>query len=192
MTTEVQLSSLYQQVILDHYRKPRNRGELSDRTVAVVMRNPSCGDEITLQLKVEDDTVADVRYLGEGCSISQASVSMMSTIIKGRPVAEALDLARRFSEMMHGDKDAAKDRSLKDLRALQGVSKFPVRIKCALLGFDAFNEAVKRTRGEGSAGGGETDETRGGGPDAPGPGPEAPAGGPEDSDSGPTPTDPQA
>jgi len=172
MTTEVQLGSLYQQVILDHYRKPRNRGELPDRTVAVVMRNPSCGDEITLQLKVEDDAVADVRYLGEGCSISQASVSMMSTIIKGRPVDEALELARRFNQLMHGDKEAAKDRSLKDLRALQGVSKFPVRIKCALLGFDALQEAVKRTRGEGES---DADPAEGGEPDSPAAGGEDPA-----------------
>jgi nitrogen fixation protein NifU and related proteins len=149
--TDVQLGSLYQQVILDHYRRPRNRGELPDRTVAVVMRNPSCGDEITLQLRVEEGTIADVRHLGEGCSISQASVSMMSTLIKGRPLEEALALAGRFQEMMHGDEEAARDRSLRDLRALQGVSKFPVRIKCALLGFDALREAVKET-GERGAG----------------------------------------
>jgi nitrogen fixation protein NifU and related proteins len=148
MTTEVQLSSLYQQVILDHYRKPRNRGELPDRTVAVVMRNPSCGDEITLQLKVEGDTIRDVRWLGEGCSISQAAVSMMTTLVKGASVDEGLALAGRFNEMMRGDQEAAKDRSLKDLRALQGVSKFPVRIKCALLGFDALQEAAKKIRGE--------------------------------------------
>lgn len=147
MTTEVQLSSLYQQVILDHYRKPRNRGELPDRTVAVVMRNPSCGDEITLQLRIEGDTIEDVRYLGEGCSISQASVSMMTTLLKGRTMDDGLALARRFNEMMRGDREAARDRSLKDLRALEGVSKFPVRIKCALLGFDALQEAVKKTRG---------------------------------------------
>jgi len=148
MTTEVQLSSLYQQVILDHYRKPRNRGELPDRTVAVVMRNPSCGDEITLQLRIEDDTIVDAKYLGVGCSISQASVSMMTNLLKGTPMDEAMDLARRFNDMMHGDEEVAKDRSIKDLRALQGVSKFPVRIKCALLGFDALQEAVKQTREE--------------------------------------------
>jgi nitrogen fixation protein NifU and related proteins len=148
MTTEVQLSSLYQQVILDHYRKPRNRGELADRTVAVVVRNPSCGDEITLQMRIENETIADVRYLGEGCSISQASVSMMTNLLKGAAVDDALALARRFNEMMHGDDEAARDRSLKDLRALQGVSRFPVRIKCALLGFDALQEAVKKSREE--------------------------------------------
>jgi nitrogen fixation protein NifU and related proteins len=142
---DVQLSSLYQQLILEHYKKPRNRGELADGTVEVHMRNPSCGDEIRLQMRVEDDVIRDVRFLGEGCSISQASVSMMTTMLKDRSLDDAMALARRFTELMHGDPEAAKDRSLGDLRALQGVSKFPIRIKCALLGFDALQEAVKRT-----------------------------------------------
>lgn len=145
---DVQLNSLYQQLILEHYKKPRNRGELPDETVEVHMRNPSCGDEIRLQMRVEDDVIRDVRFLGEGCSISQASVSMMTTMVKDRSLDDAMALARRFTEMMHGDPDAAKDRSLGDLRALQGVSKFPIRIKCALLGFDALQEAVKRTHQE--------------------------------------------
>lgn len=146
MTRDVQLSSLYQQLILEHYKKPRNKGELEDGTVEVHMRNPSCGDEIKLQLRVEDDVIRDVRFLGEGCSISQASVSMMTTLLQDRSLDEAMTLAKRFTEMMHGDEEAAKDRSLRDLRALQGVSKFPVRVKCALLGFDALQEAVKQTR----------------------------------------------
>lgn len=143
---EPQLTSLYQELILEHYKRPRNRGELEDRTVQVHMRNPSCGDEIRLQLRVEGDTVTDVRFLGEGCSISQASASMMTTLVKGSKVEDAFALARRFTEMMHGDPAAAKDRSLRDLRALEGVSKFPVRVKCALLGFDALQEALKQSR----------------------------------------------
>lgn len=142
---EPQLSSLYQQLILEHYKKPRNRGELEGGgTVEVHMRNPSCGDEIKLQLLVKDGVVEDLRFLGEGCSISQAATSMMTSIVKGKPVEEALALSRRFTQMMHGDEEAAKDRSLRDLRSLQGVSKFPVRVKCALLGFDALQEAVKQ------------------------------------------------
>jgi nitrogen fixation NifU-like protein len=82
--------------------------------------------------------------VGQGCSISQASVSMMTTLLQGRELDEADELAKRFTAMMHGDEDAAKDRTLGDLRALQGVSKFPVRIKCALLGFDALQEALKK------------------------------------------------
>lgn len=148
MTDEVQLNSLYQQLILEHYRKPKNQGRLEDHTVAVRMRNPTCGDDITLQLKVEDDRIADVRFYGEGCSISQASASMMTSLLKGETLDDAMVLAKRFTDMMHGDEEAAKDRSLRDLRALQGVSKFPVRIKCALLGFDALQESVKKVRGE--------------------------------------------
>jgi len=138
------LNSLYQQLILEHYRNPRNKGELPDRTVEVHMRNPVCGDEIRLQLRVEDDRIADARFVGQGCSISQASVSMMTTLLKGRSLDDAESLASRFTGMMHGDAEAAKDRAMGDLRALAGVSKFPVRIKCALLGFDALQEALKR------------------------------------------------
>jgi nitrogen fixation protein NifU and related proteins len=146
--TEVQLNSLYQQLILEHYRKPKNRGKLEPYTEAVRMRNPTCGDDITLQIRVEDDRIVDARFYGEGCSISQASASMMTELLKGTTLEEALALSDRFTAMMHGDEEAAKDRSLRDLRALQGVSKFPVRIKCALLGFDALQEGVKKVRGE--------------------------------------------
>jgi nitrogen fixation protein NifU and related proteins len=139
------LSSLYQALILEHYRRPRNRGELADRSVEVHMLNPVCGDEIRLQLKVEHGVIQAARFSGQGCSISQAAVSMMTGRVEGRPVAEASALAARFTEMMHGDASAGSDRSLGDLRALQGVSKFPVRIKCALLAFDALSEALKRT-----------------------------------------------
>ena len=139
------LNSLYQQLILEHYRSPKNKGELPDSTVEIHMRNPSCGDDIRLQLKLEDGRVADVSFVGQGCSISQASVSMMTALIKGRAVDEADALAEKFKAMMHGDESMAKDRSMGDLRALAGVSKFPVRVKCALLGFDALQEALKGT-----------------------------------------------
>jgi nitrogen fixation NifU-like protein len=144
------LSSLYQQLILEHYRRPRNKGELPDRTVEVHMANPVCGDEICLQLRIEDGEVREARFLGQGCSISQASVSMMTNLITGRTLSDAEALAGRFIDMMHGSEEAAKDRSLRDLRALQGVSRFPVRIKCALLGFDALLEALKQSGYEAS------------------------------------------
>jgi len=141
---EPQLNSLYQQLILEHYRSPRNKGEMADPQAEVHLRNPTCGDEIKLQLRVEDDRVAEVRFTGQGCSISQASASMMTQILTGKSLAEARELAVRFTAMMHGDPDAAKDRAMGDLRALAGVSRFPVRVKCALLGFDAFQEAMKQ------------------------------------------------
>jgi nitrogen fixation NifU-like protein len=145
-----QLSSLYQQLILEHYRNPRNKAELDEKSVEIHMANPVCGDEIRLQLRIEGDRIEEAKFVGQGCSISQAAVSMMTTLLEGRDLAEADELAKRFTAMMHGDEEAAKDKSLGDLRALQGVSKFPVRIKCALLGFDALQEALKK-EGEGEA-----------------------------------------
>jgi nitrogen fixation NifU-like protein len=139
------LNSLYQQLILEHYRHPHNKAELPERTVEIHMHNPVCGDEIRLQLRVDGERIEDARFLGQGCSISQAAVSMMTDLLKGKSLSEADDLAKRFTELMHGDAEAAKDRSLGDLRSLQGVSKFPVRVKCALLGFDALQEALKKT-----------------------------------------------
>ena len=139
-----QLSSLYQQLILEHYRNPRNKGELEEKTEEIHMANPVCGDEIRLQLRIEGDRIEDVKFLGSGCSISQASVSMMTIRLKGSSLDQADELAKRFTDMMHGDESAAREKALGDLRALQGVSKFPVRIKCALLGFDALQEALKK------------------------------------------------
>lgn len=141
------LNSLYQQLILEHYRKPRNKAELEDKSVEVHLNNPVCGDEIRLQLLIEGDVVQEAKFVGQGCSISQAAVSMMTVRLKGRTVAEARELAGLFTEMMHGDEAVAKDKKLGDLRALQGVSKFPVRIKCALLGFDALQQALKKHSG---------------------------------------------
>ena len=139
-----QLNSLYQQLILEHYRNPRNKAELEEKTVEVHLANPVCGDEIRLQLLIEDDRIKDAKFVGQGCSISQAAVSMMTSLLKDRPLDDAAGIARRFTDMMHGDEAAAKDKSLGDLRALAGVSKFPVRIKCALLGFDALQQALEK------------------------------------------------
>jgi nitrogen fixation NifU-like protein len=144
-----QLSSLYQQLILEHYRNPRNKAELEEKTVEIHMANPVCGDEIHLQLRIEGDHIAEAKFLGQGCSISQATISMMTAKLQGASLSNAKALAERFTALMHGDAEAAKDRSLGDLRALQGVSKFPVRIKCALIGFDALQEAMKKYASEG-------------------------------------------
>ncbi len=138
------LASLFQQLILEHYKNPRNRGELPGANAIVFMNNPSCGDEVTLQLLYDDGRVADARFVGHGCSISQASISMMTQLLKGKSREEASALIDRFTLMMHGDAEAARDRTLGDLRALAGVSKFPVRVKCALLGWNALEEALKQ------------------------------------------------
>jgi nitrogen fixation NifU-like protein len=142
------LASLFQELILDHYKRPRNRGELSGADRRVHMNNPTCGDEVWLQLKLDGDRIADVRFLGEGCSISQASISMMTERLKGRTREEAHELSKRFTAMMHGDQDAAKDRGLGDLRALAGVARFPVRVKCALLGWNALENALATTHAD--------------------------------------------
>jgi nitrogen fixation NifU-like protein len=143
------LGDLFQDIILEHYKRPRNKGTLEGATVDVHMNNPTCGDEVRLFLQVEGGVVRDVSFEGEGCSISQSSISMMTQMLKGQPVEDGLRLAERFKDMMHGDAEAARDRSLRDARALAGVSKFPTRVKCALLGWNAFEEAV------GEAGGAE-------------------------------------
>ena len=117
-----QLNSLYQQLILEHYRNPRNKAELKEKSVEIHMANPVCGDEVRLQLRIKDDQIEEAKFVGQGCSISQASISMMTTLLYGCSLADAEILAECFTKMMQGDPDAAKDKRLKDLRALQGVS----------------------------------------------------------------------
>ena len=138
-----QLSALYQELILDHYRRPRNKGALDDATHSVSLNNPLCGDEIDLQLRVDGDVIKEARFVGRGCSISQAAASMMTQLLKDQSIPHALALADRMSAMMRGDQAAAQDKTLGDLRALAGVSKFPVRIKCALLPWNALTDALK-------------------------------------------------
>jgi len=140
---EPRLSALYQELILDHYRRPRNRGTLDGATHGVSLNNPLCGDEIDLQLRVDGDVITDARFIGRGCSISQASASMMTQLVKNKSVPQAVALAQRMSAMMQGDDAAAQDKTLGELRALAGVSKFPVRIKCALLPWNALTDAMK-------------------------------------------------
>ena len=140
---EPSLSALYQELILDHYRRPRNQGTLPHPTHAVSLTNPLCGDEIDLQLAIAADVITDVRFVGRGCSISQAAASMMTQLVKGKTTAEARGLTDRMGAMMRGDEAAAKDKALGELRALAGVAKFPVRIKCALLPWNALADALK-------------------------------------------------
>jgi nitrogen fixation protein NifU and related proteins len=137
------LNALFQELILEHYKRPRNKGELPGADAAVHRNNPSCGDEVLLQVSFDGDTLADLRFQGTGCSISQAAISMMTQLLRGRTRDEARAIAARFTAAMHGNADAARDKQLGDLRALGGVAKFPVRVKCALLGFDALEGALR-------------------------------------------------
>ena len=139
-----QIGALYQEMILDHYRRPRNKGEIENPDETIVMKNPLCGDEITVQVRYDGDAVADVGFVGRGCSISQASASMMTQLIKGKKRDEIEGLRSRFREMVMGDETAQEDKSLGSLRALGGVAKFPARVKCALLAWTALDEGLKR------------------------------------------------
>ncbi len=136
------LESLYQQVILDHYKVPRNRGRIENATARVLLENPTCGDVIAVELLVDGDKVTDVKFNGKGCSISQASASMMTTRIKGKTLAEAGAVLAKFRNMMRGESGDYKD--LGDLQALQGVSKYPVRIKCATLAWNSLEKAMNQ------------------------------------------------
>jgi nitrogen fixation protein NifU and related proteins len=135
------LDELYREVILDHYKRPRNRGQLDPHTARVEGNNPLCGDEIQMDVLVKDGVVQDVAFEGRGCSISQASASMLTEAIKDHPLDDVRHLIDSFKGMMHGD-DADFD-ELGDLEALEGVQKFPVRIKCALLAWTTLEEALK-------------------------------------------------
>ncbi|MBO8141368.1 MAG: SUF system NifU family Fe-S cluster assembly protein [Firmicutes bacterium] len=140
----VKLNELYRDVIMDHYRRPRNKGDLPDPTVAVDLHNPVCGDEISLKLLVEGGTIRKARFEGRGCSISQSSASMMAQQLEGKSLAEAETMLGRFKEMMRGDEQAGE--ALGDLVALSGVAKFPVRVKCALLAWEALERSLEQLR----------------------------------------------
>ena len=141
--SDARLSALYQEVILDHYRRPRNRGTIAEPTGTASLRNPLCGDEVDVQVALHDGKVADVKFGGRGCSISQASASMMTELVKGRTPDEVHALGERFAEMIRGDAEAAKDQALGQARALSGVSRFPTRVRCALIAWEAMARAVK-------------------------------------------------
>ena len=145
------IEELYREVILDHYRNPRNRNKIEHANAHAEGNNPLCGDELTLDLWLEDNRVAEVAIVGQGCSISQASASMMSQAIKDKTLDEVQDLIARFKAMMDietAPTEAGLDpdrpgAALGDLEALQGVRKFPVRIKCANLAWTTLEEALR-------------------------------------------------
>ena len=137
------LDDLYQEIILDHYKKPRHPGRLEGAQVEVRHYNPVCGDELTVGLRLEGDRVAAVAVEGKGCSISQAAASVMTEQVLGRSVPEALDQADAFRLLMHGEVEADEE-LLGDGIAFKGVARYPVRVKCALLGWMAFKDAAGR------------------------------------------------
>ena len=138
----MELDSLYQEVILDHYRNPHHKGLSADKDIQVKHNNPSCGDEVTLNLSMKDGLVRDITWDGVGCSISMASVSVMSDLIIGKSYIQASEILQDFVDLMQSKGQSSGDESiLEDAVAFAGVSKFPARIKCALLGWMAFKDA---------------------------------------------------
>jgi nitrogen fixation NifU-like protein len=141
----MQLESMYQEIILDHYRNPHHKGLREPYDAEVHHVNPTCGDEVTLRVRLDGDDVADVSYDAMGCSISQASASVMAELIIGRPVKEAMNTGDEFLKLMQskGQLDPDED-VLEDAVAFTGVSKYPARIKCALLAWMAWKDATAK------------------------------------------------
>lgn len=138
----MQLDDLYRRVIMDHYKSPRNSGQL-EGGVTIEMNNPTCGDKISLQLEVEDGIVKNAKFVGDGCSISMSSASMMTVAVKGKTLDEVVALADNFSSMMKGE---AIEFDYEDIDALSGVSKFPARIKCATLAWNAVRKGAIQSK----------------------------------------------
>jgi nitrogen fixation NifU-like protein len=137
----MQLDDLYRRVIMDHYKNPRNRGTFDKDAVTIDLNNPTCGDRISLQLQVEDGVVKAAKYVGEGCSISMSSASMMTDSVKGKTLDEALKMAENFSSLMKGQ---PVEFEYEDIEALSGVNKFPARIKCATLAWNALRKGIEQ------------------------------------------------
>jgi nitrogen fixation NifU-like protein len=144
---EPQLDDLYRELILDHYRNPRNRRSLDDPKVVGEGYNPLCGDEIEVQVRLDGGVISDIGFGGRGCSISQASGSMMTEAVKGKSLEDVRSLIAAFTRMMT-DPDFAPPAELGDLEALQGVAKYPVRVKCATLAWRALEEGLNQRGSE--------------------------------------------
>jgi nitrogen fixation NifU-like protein len=142
----VSLDDLYKEVILDHYQHPRNRGRLESPDVATRGHNPLCGDEVELSLKFDGERVSEVAFGGRGCSISQASASMMTESVKGHTLDEAEELGGAFKAVMSSSGSTEALGEHEELAALQGVKRYPVRVKCALLPWSALHEAIELYR----------------------------------------------
>ena len=143
-----EIEELYQEVILDHSRRPRNFGELPNAAVLVHGDNPACGDEIHLAVKFDDDGgLEDIKFTGRGCAISQASASLMTMKLKGKTRTEVTQMLHAFRELVTSEKSEAP-KALGDLRVMQGVRKFPQRVKCAMLAWRAVEQALEKRAGE--------------------------------------------
>ncbi len=139
------LEELYQEIILDHYRRPRNKGKLNPADLAAREYNPLCGDEIEVTAKLSDGKIAEIKFDGHGCSISQASASIMTQKLAGKTLGEAAELIESFQKMMRGDVPFG-GKEMGELKALEGVLKFPVRVKCATLAWHAAQKGIENKK----------------------------------------------
>jgi nitrogen fixation NifU-like protein len=139
------VDELYGEIVLGHYHKPRNRGSLKEPSVSAEVANVFCGDEVKLDLAIQDGRITAVRFLGRGCSISQASASMLTEVIMGLSLEEVEGVFESFKGMMYGS-DQVGAKSLGDLEALRGVRRFPARVKCATLAWNALQQALEQYR----------------------------------------------
>jgi nitrogen fixation NifU-like protein len=150
----MQLQSMYQEIILDHYRNPHGRGLRDPFDAEVHHVNPTCGDEVTLRIHLDGETIADVSYEGMGCSISQASASVLHDLMRGSSVADSLKRHEAFATLMAGRGQVEPDEALlEDAVAFAGVAKYPARVKCALLAWMAYKDALSRSGGTTAVGG---------------------------------------
>lgn len=139
------LDDLYQEIILEHYKQPKNQGLVHAANVEVEGRNPFCGDEIKLTMLVKDGLIQDVKFTGSGCAISQSSASVMTEHIKGKTVAEVKELFQEFGRLVRGENHSHKHiNDMDELAAFQGVSAYPTRVKCAMLAWNALKEGIER------------------------------------------------
>jgi nitrogen fixation NifU-like protein len=143
----MELEELYRDIILDHNRNPRNKRQLANSDIANHQKNPVCGDEIDIQLMLDNDQINDAFFFGQGCSISQASASILTDVLKGKTLDQARAIAAGFHELMNGS-EPKNIEDLGDLVALQGVANYPVRIKCAVLACDTLDEGVQEWLGK--------------------------------------------
>ena len=144
--TPASIDAVYQDQILDHYRHPHGKGALPHPDATATVRNPFCGEEVTVSVMVDrsgaETRVRDIQFVGDGCSLSQASASMMTDLVRGRTVAEIAALADRFTALLRGDPDAARDDRLGPLRAFAAMSRVPARIPCALLAWEGLGKEI--------------------------------------------------
>ncbi|ERJ13357.1 Fe-S cluster assembly sulfur transfer protein SufU [Haloplasma contractile] len=141
------IENLYRQVIMDHYKTPRNKGLKNDdeNYINVHIKNPTCGDDITIQVKIKDNIIEDVKHDGTGCSISMSAASVMTETIKGKKTDEALKIMTNYVNMVKGD-DFDEELEMGDAMVYQGVSQFPARFKCATIAWKALNKAIEKSK----------------------------------------------